>query len=219
MYELLDVAIRILKQEGRAVEDPWDLVDAFEEKIAEYAGSNYGVAVDSCTNALFLCLKYLEAQDEIEIPSRTYISVPGLIIHAGCRPRFKDYEWSGIYQLEPYPVYDGATRFTKGMYIADAYQCLSFHIRKILPITKGGMILTDDSEAVEWFKLARYEGRDYRIPHARMGEPNILGWNMYMPPEQAARGIALFQDLPKCNEDSGGAHTYKDISGYKLWEK
>ena len=37
--------------------DPWDVVDLFEKKMAEYAGSKYGVAVDNCTNALFLCLK------------------------------------------------------------------------------------------------------------------------------------------------------------------
>ena len=36
----------------------WDNVDRFEEIIAEYAGSKYAVAVDSCTNALFLSMKY-----------------------------------------------------------------------------------------------------------------------------------------------------------------
>ena len=41
--------------------DPWDVVDLFEKKLAEYSGSNYAVAVDNCTDALFLCLKYLKA--------------------------------------------------------------------------------------------------------------------------------------------------------------
>ena len=40
---------------------------------------------------------------------------------------------------------------------------LSFHIKKQLPIGKGGMILTDDQQAVEWFKKARYEGRSEKI--------------------------------------------------------
>ena len=44
-------------------------VDIFEKKIAEYAGSKYAVSVDNCTNALFLCLKYLKATGEIILPS------------------------------------------------------------------------------------------------------------------------------------------------------
>ena len=56
--------------------DPWDVVDLFEKKLAEYAGSKYAVAVDNCTDALFLCLKYLKANGEITLPKRTYESVP-----------------------------------------------------------------------------------------------------------------------------------------------
>ena len=44
---------------------------------------------------------------------------------------------------------DGATRFTKGMYIPGTFHCLSFHIRKVLAIAKGGMILTDDEVAAK----------------------------------------------------------------------
>lgn len=199
-------------------QDPWDIVDLFESRVAEYAGSKYAVSVDNCTNALFLCLKYLKAEGEIEIPCKTYLSVPGLIIHAGCKPVFKDFEWTGLYQLNPYPIVDSATRFTKGMYLQDTYQCLSFHIRKILPIAKGGMILTNDLEAVKWFKQARYEGRNERVPHDLMDEPTVLGWNMYMPPEQAARGLEIFESLPEVNKDSGGSWKYKDLSKYKIFE-
>ena len=45
----------------------WDNVDKFEEIIAEYAGSKYAVSVDNCTDALFLCLKYLNASGKITI--------------------------------------------------------------------------------------------------------------------------------------------------------
>ena len=38
--------------------DPWDLVELFEKKIANYSGSKYAVSTDCCTNAIFLCLKY-----------------------------------------------------------------------------------------------------------------------------------------------------------------
>ena len=193
MYSSLEKTISSLEKDGHVINDPWDIVEAFEHKVAKYAGSKYAVATDSCTNSLFLCLKYLNATGKVKVPKRTYLSVPQSVIHAGCEVEFTDLEWSGAYQLDPYPIVDSATRFTKDMYVKGSYQCLSFHIRKILPIAKGGMILTDDAKAVDWFKLAEYEGRDRRVPHDEMPEPTIVGWNMYMPPEQAARGIELLK--------------------------
>ena len=44
------------------LKDPWDLVDLFEKNVALYAGSKYGIAVDCCTNAIFLSLKYLNSK-------------------------------------------------------------------------------------------------------------------------------------------------------------
>ena len=217
MYADLYEAVSLLKSQGYEVNDPWDVVDIFEEKLAKYAGSKYAVAVNSCTNALFLCFKYLNASGSVKVPKKTYLSVPQVVLHAGCDLQFEDIEWEGLYQLDPYPIIDSATRFRKDMYIPGTYQCLSFHIRKILPITKGGMILTDDLNAVEWFKAAEYEGRDRRVPHDEMPEPTICGWNMYMPPEQAARGILLFEEIEDFNPDCGGSYKYKDLSGYKIF--
>ena len=207
-----------LIHEGYNINDPWDIVDAFEDKIAKFAGSKYAVSCDSCTNAMFMCLKYLNASGVITLPERTYLSVPGLVIHAGCEVEFKDIEWTGVYPLDPYPVIDGATRLTKDMYVKNTYHCLSFHIRKILPIAKGGMILTDNKDAVEWFKRARYEGRNNRISHDSIDDIDFLGWNFYMPPEQAARGIEIFDNLPPINPDSGGSWKYKDLSNYSVWK-
>ena len=47
------------------LDDAWDVVDLFEKKIAEYSGSKYAVSVDNCTDAIFLCLKYLDYTDEV----------------------------------------------------------------------------------------------------------------------------------------------------------
>ena len=219
MYSSLENVLPSLEDDGFNISDPWDVVEAFESKVAAYAGSKYAVATDSCTNSLFLCLKYLNATGVIKIPKRTYISVPQTIIHAGCEVEFVDQEWSGLYNLEPYPVIDSATRFREGMYVKDSYQCLSFHIRKILPIAKGGMILTDNADAAAWFKLAEYEGRDRRVPHDEMPSPALMGWNMYMPPEQAARGIELFDKTPKINDDCGGSWKYKDLTEFDIFKK
>ena len=135
----------------------FEIIATFENEIANYAGSKYAVAVDSCTSAIFLCCKYLKV-GEVTIPSKTYVSVPCAIINAGGRVKFEHVEWIGIYPLKPYPIFDGAKRFCRGMYVSDSYQCLSFHPRKHIKLDKGGMILTNDEEAVKWFKTARHAG-------------------------------------------------------------
>ncbi len=200
------------------LKDAWDIVDLFEKKIAEYSGSKYAVSVDNCTNALFLCLKYLNYTDEVLIPSRTYVSVPCTIIHAGAKVKFEDIEWSGAYQLKPTPIYDGAVRFKRGMYKSGTYHCLSFHIRKHVPIGKGGMILTDSKEAYEWFKVARYEGRHHEIPY-KNDKIDMIGWNMYLTPEQAAKGLELFEKLGDDNPDQESSGSCKDLSKFKIYEQ
>lgn len=194
--------------------NPYNIVREFESCIAVYTGAPYAVSVDSCTNALFLCCKFLNVGD-VEIPERTYLSVPMSVIHAGGRAIFRDVEWDGIYQLKPYPIWDAAKRFTSGMYIPKTYMCLSFHIKKHLKIGKGGMILTDDADAVRWFKKARYEGRSEKLYH----EDNIdmLGWNMYMTPQQASHGLALMQNMPKHNKDLDEPNGYRKLTEFKIF--
>lgn len=193
--------------------NPYKIVKMFEEEIAEYTGAKYAVSVDSCTNALFLCCKYLNV-GEVTIPKRTYLSVPQSIIHAGGKIKFDDVDWGGIYQLKPYPIYDAAKRFTSGMYVPNTYMCLSFHIKKHLKIGKGGMILTDDEQAYEWFKKSRYEGRS----EVKYTEDNImsLGWNMYMTPMEAALGLMLMQNIPENNEDL--PENYRDLTEFNLFK-
>ncbi len=216
MYTNIKTIIPILEEKGYLINDPWDVVSSFENMVANYAGSKYAVSIDSCTNAVFLCLKWLKAEGTITVPAKTYVSVPQAILHAGCEVQFDEREWSGAYTLDPYPIVDGATRFRKGMYQPNTLHCLSFHIKKILSIGKGGMILTDDASAVEWFKKARYEGRDITKPYDQ-DSIEIVGWNMYMPPEQAAIGIERFLKLSDYNEDCGGSLKYHDLRKHNIF--
>lgn len=195
----------------------FDTVRAFEDTIAEYAGSKYAVAVDSCTNAIFLCCLYCNIKgQEVTIPARTYPSVPCSIIHAGGKVRFKDQKWSGTYRLEPYPIVDGAKRFTKGMYEKGMFHCLSFHARKHLNIGRGGIILTDNEAAVAWFKQARFDGRK----ECKLENDNftMLGWNFYMTPEQAARGLWLMMMMADSNADLEEIPDYPDLSNYEAYK-
>lgn len=205
--------------------NPYQPVIEFENMLADWCGSKYCVTTDSCTSAMFLSLQYRKKQlgeiGIVEIPSRTYPSAPCNIIHCGGKVKFHFNEWQGEYELYPLNVWDSALRFTKGMFKGgSALQCLSFHIKKRLGIGRGGAILTDDIEAVEWLKKARFDGRA-AVP---LIEDNfdMLGWNCYMTPEQGARGIQMFSllynkdyldDLPISEQN------YPDLSLYPVYQQ
>ena len=193
--------------------NPYKIVEMFEEEISEYTGSPFAIALDNCSDALFLCCLYLKVS-EVTIPKKTYLSVPQSIINSGGNVKFEDIDWSGIYQLKPYPIYDSAKRFTSEMYIPNTFMCLSFHPKKILKMRKGGMILTDNEEAYKWFKKMRHEGRD-EIPYSQ-DNIKMVGWNMYMTPPEAADGLWLMSSMDKHNPD--GVENYPDLTNNDLFK-
>jgi dTDP-4-amino-4,6-dideoxygalactose transaminase len=163
--------------------------------------------------------KYLKVT-QVTIPSKTYLSVPQSIIHSGGEVIFDTSEetnsWKGIYQLKPYPIYDSAKRLTSNMYIPNSFMCLSFHIKKHLKIGKGGMILTDNADAVKWFKKARYEGRSEKLYHE--DDIDMLGWNMYMTPQEASHGLALMQNYPLEMPDLDENNGYRDLTEFSVFK-
>lgn len=199
--------------------NPFKIVKMFEEEVANYTGAPYAVSVDSCTNALFLCCKYLNVK-EVTIPAQTYLSVPMSIIHAGGEvvfdKRADTNHWSGLYQLKPYPIWDSAKRLTSKMYIPGQFMCLSFHIKKSLGIGKGGMILTDNLDAVNWLKRARYEGRSEKF--YKEDDIEFCGWNMYMFPLLAARGLELMQNYPEHMPDTLEINGYRDLTEFTVFK-
>jgi len=198
--------------------NPYKIVQMFEETMADYTGAPYAVSLNSCTNAIFLACKWVNVRDkEVLIPKRTYLSPPQSILQAGGDLIFEDIQWEGIYQLKPFPIYDAAKRLTSGMYIPGTFMCLSFHIKKHLKIGKGGMILCDNEEAAKWFKARRYEGRTDGLKyHEDMIDEE--GWNMYMTPEQAARGLTLMQNYPEDMADIPEDPPYRDLTEFELFK-
>ena len=197
--------------------NPYKIVKMFEEEVAHYTGAPYAVSVNSCTNAIFLACRYEKVQGkEVIITKRTYLSPRQSIMQAGANLVFEDISWKGIYQLKPFPIYDAAKRLTSNMYIPGSHMCLSFHIKKHLKIGKGGMILTDSEEAVEFFRKARYEGRSELQYHQDMIDEE--GWNMYMTPEQAARGLMLMQNYPEVVQDLPEDPPYRDLTEFEIFK-
>ena len=203
----------------------YKITEDFENKIAEYTGAKHVIVVDNQSNALFLALYYENISGKIvTIPSRTYPSVPCEIIHAGGRVEFEPVSGTtlkGAYQLKPTKIWDSALRFTADMYIPNTHMCISFTgPYKHLKLSKGGAILTDSLDAYHWFKRARFSGRRECSYHDDYFD--MLGWNFYMMPEIAARGLLLMTqfyniDGTKRNNDDLEL-PYPDLSKFKIYQ-
>jgi dTDP-4-amino-4,6-dideoxygalactose transaminase len=211
------------------------ITEQFEAKLCDYTGAPYAVAVDNCSNALFLALKWFDKsmlfefgrpsqnwKQTVTIPSHTYVSVPCEVIHAGMPLKFEDSTelLTGKYNLKGTNVWDCALHFTTDMYIPKTLMCLSFTgPYKHLKLGKGGAILTDNKEAYEWFKRSRFSGR--RECSYLEDDFDMLGWNFYMMPEIAARGLLLMDQFytetgKKHNEPI--THRYPNLSKFKIYQ-
>lgn len=211
----------------------YKVTEDLEFEIAKYTNAPYCVAVDNCSNAIFLALKYSGVEGkEVGLPKHTYPSVACEIIHAGGTVKFWDNTpvlngnvLTGSYRLDPTEVWDSALGFTANMYMADSFMCLSFTgPHKHFKLSKGGAILTDNEDAYKWFKKARFSGRSECSYHEDNFDENpVIGWNMYMPVQTAILGLQLIPGL--YNQDGTKKHfedvslPYPDLSKFKLWQQ
>jgi dTDP-4-amino-4,6-dideoxygalactose transaminase len=106
------------------------------------------------------------------------------------------------------------------MYKPGTQMCVSFTgPYKHFKLSKGGAILTDNEDAYKWFKRARYSGRNECSYH----EDNLdmIGWNFYMMPELATRGLLLMGQF--YNIDGTKKHIedselpYPDLSKFEVY--
>jgi len=196
----------------------YGVVRDFEKELCDYTRAPYCVTVESCSAALFLCCLHEKVREikEVSIPKITYPSAACAIINAGGRIAWNDENWQeyGAYVFNGTNIVDSAKRLCRGMYKQkDSLHCLSFHAKKHLSIGRGGAILTDSKEAYDWFRWMRFDGRnETSLPNdTLMG----VGWNLYMTPSQAARGLELMQWLKDVN--IGTVDEYQDLSKYKFY--
>lgn len=67
-------------------------VEDFETWLAGYIGTQYAVALNSCTDALHLALRYLKIGpgDEVIVPARTFVATVQVIVQVGATPVLVD---------------------------------------------------------------------------------------------------------------------------------
>ena len=96
----------------------------FEEQLCEFLGVKHVISVNTGTSALHLMLEglALESDDEVIVPSLTYVSAVQAIVAAGARPVFCD--------VRP---------DTLNLDISDAFSRVTPRTRAIMPVHYGGL--------------------------------------------------------------------------------
>ena len=199
---------------------PYQVTKDFEKALCQYTGAKFAVALNSCTAALLLCVKWFEEAQTmplvVSIPRHTYVSVPQAIINANAHVAWRDEKWRGAYQLKPLPVWDCARRFTSGMHVEGQFECVSFSASKIMGIEQGGAILHDCVEADWWFRDMRFDGRrEGTMPSAET--IRCIGQHCLMLPSISAQALLRLHHLPKHNEDMED-YPYPDLSTFPVFK-
>ena len=167
----------------------FNTITEFENKIAEFFGAPYAVAVDCCTHGVELCLRHANTK-KISVPKRTYISIPFLADKLGIELEWRDDKWDEYYTLtyDNKRIIDAAVLWKKDSYMPGTLMSVSFQFRKHLALGRGGVILCDNKEDVLALKKMSYDGR---LPDAPWRDQDIssVGYHYYMTPETAQLGL------------------------------
>jgi aminotransferase EvaB len=126
-----------------------DKVRNFEEAFARYCGVNYGVGVNSGTDALFLALKALGIGegDEVITVANTAVPTVSAIVSAGAVPRFVDID-PDTYLMDTALLEKAITVRTKCILPVHLYgQCVDMEKVKTIADEYGLKVIEDCAQA------------------------------------------------------------------------
>lgn len=190
------------------------IVEEFEKELADYVGSKFVVATDSCTSALFLSLKWERLQAEnfhesfhyVKIPSMTVPLVANACIEAGFEILFNDEtDWVGsAYNIESTKVWDSAHQLQrnqfKNMGDSEIKLCFSFYPTKTIGSADGGAIATDDKNFYWWAKSASTYGRNmHQKGNSWDYDISMVGYKRHYTNLQAAICLEQLKRLDETN--------------------
>ena len=193
----------------------FEAVKQLEEKIAEFFGSPYAVAVDCCTHGVELSLRYMNVE-KIVVPKRTYPSIPFLAHKLNIYLEWKDENWVDYYYLTE-NVIDAAVFWKRNGYIPNTFMSISFQFQKHLNLGRGGIILTDNKEAAVLLKKMSYDGR---LPSVPWREQNIdtVGYHYYMTPETAQLGLDKLDDAINTTPKQWVVSDWVDLTNMEVFK-
>ena len=194
-------------------------ITKFEKEIAKFFGSPYAVAVDSCTHGIELCLRH-QNLSYINVPRRTYISVPFLADKLKIQLQWRDEDWIDYYQVNNHlkPIYDAAVLWKRDSYIPGSYMCVSFQFQKHLSLGRGGIILCDTKEDYDILKRMSYDGRHPDTPW-REQDIEVYGYHYYMTPETAQQGLDKLPEAIETTPRQWKVTDWPDLSKMKVFNQ
>jgi dTDP-4-amino-4,6-dideoxygalactose transaminase len=197
----------------------FEVVSEFEKKIAEFFSAPYAVAVDSCTHGIELCLRYTK-ETKINVPKRTYLSVPFLAEKMGLEREWRDENWEDYYTLNfgDKRIIDAAVLWRKDSYIPNTFMCLSFQYQKHLSLGRGGIILLDNENDFIELKKMSYDGRLPNIPW-REQDIDTVGFHYYMTPETAKLGLEKLQNAIDAKPKQWVVTDWPDLTQMSVFKK
>jgi hypothetical protein len=194
----------------------FEIIKKFEKSVADFFGSKYAVAVDSCTHGVELCLRHTKP-NKIKVPKHTYLSIPFLSEKLKLKMDWSDESWVDYYYLTD-KVIDAAVLWKKNSYIENTMMCISFQYQKHLSLGRGGIILLDNEEDAITLKKMSYDGRLPETPW-RYQNINMVGYHYYMTPETAKMGIDKL-DTAIDTEPKKWVHTdWPDLTQMDVFKK
>jgi dTDP-4-amino-4,6-dideoxygalactose transaminase len=197
----------------------FNVVTEFENKISEFFGSPYAIAVDSCTHGIELCLRYTK-ETKINVPKRTYLSVPFLAEKMGLEREWRDEEWKDYYTLNygNKKIIDAAVLWKKDSYLPNTFMCVSFQYQKHLSLGRGGIILLDNKNDYTQLKKMSYDGRLPNIPW-RDQDIDTIGYHYYMTPETAQLGLDKLELAINTEPRKWVVTDWPDLTQIKIFKK
>ena len=195
----------------------FNTVTEFEKKIAEFFGSPYAIAIDSCTHGIELCLRYTK-ETKINVPKRTYLSVPFLAEKLGIEREWRDEDWQDFYTLNygEKRIIDAAVLWRKDSYIPNTFMCISFQYQKHLSLGRGGVILLDNENDYINLKKMSYDGRLPIIPW-RDQDIDCVGYHYYMTPETAQMGLDKIENAINTTPRQWVVTDWPDLTQMKIF--
>jgi len=194
----------------------FEIIEKFESEVAGFFGAPYAVAFDSCTHGIEVVIRYLGI-NKIEVPNRTYLSIPFLAKKLNIELEWKDEVWEDYYYLSE-NVIDAAVLWKKNSYIPGTFMGISFQYQKHLSLGRGGIILLDNEHAKLQLKKMSYDGR---LPLIPWREQNIdtIGYHYYMTPETAKLGLTKFEDAIRTEPKKWKVTDWPDLTEMDIFKK
>lgn len=151
------------KYANEALDSTWisskgEFIARFEEKFANFIGTNHAASVTNGTVAIHLALVALGLQegDEVIVPTFTYIASVNPILQVGATPVFVD-SLEGTWQMDPDDIKRKITHKTKAIIVVHlyGYPCNMNEITQIAR-ENGLFVIEDCAEAIG----SKYNGKN-----------------------------------------------------------